>query len=236
MVKKLSQTGLYYIDSNTENQDVVRHARNKQFCVISLADGVSGCKEAKSGAEIASGAITNLLLKKGDYFLEFEQEQVAQLVLSHILFELKKCAENTAENIEEYSSTVASVLIDKKRNRMLCFNLGDGMIMASGRGKCRILSMPAESKNGYVTTTINAYKMVSVRMFDIEFVDSVVICSNGAWKQMFNKSRMKPEIFNLLVNNEYDRLKTFFTGKKCSDDCSFISLNIRQIERRKRIS
>ena len=111
--------GANHGDGAGENQDALCHAQNKEFCVISLADGVSTCREAKCGAEIASSAITNLLLKKGDYFLEFGNEQIAELALSHILYELKERAENDSQNLEDYSSTVASVLVDKKKNDRL---------------------------------------------------------------------------------------------------------------------
>ncbi len=234
MIKELSEMGTNHGDGTGENQDALCHAQNKDFCVISLADGVSTCKEAKCGAEIASRAITNLLLKKGDHFLEFGNEKIAELALSHILFELKQRAENDSQNLEDYSSTVASVLVDKRKKRILCFNLGDGIILAVGKGKCRVLAMPADSSSGCcVTTTKSATKMASVKIFDAKAVESIVICSDGAWKQMFDKNKLKPEVFSLLANNEYDGLMDFLVGQNCFDDYSFISLNMKQRNRRK---
>lgn len=234
MIKELSGVGTQHSDGDSENQDALFHAQNKHFCVISLADGVSTCREAKCGAKIASRAITNLLLKKGDYFLEFENKKIAELALSHILFELKQRADQDSQNLEDYSSTVASVLVDKKKKRILCFNLGDGIIMATGKGKCRVLAMPADSSLGCcVTTTQNAITMASVRMFDANAVESIVICSDGAWRQMFNKNRLKPEVLSLLANNEYDGLRSFLVEQNCFDDYSFISMNIQRRNRRK---
>lgn len=234
MIKELSRAGTHHSDGNGENQDALCHAQNKNFCVISLADGVSTCREAKCGAEIASRAITNLLLKKGDYFLEFENKKIAELALSHILFELKKRADHDSQKLEDYSSTVASVLVDKKKKRILCFNLGDGIIMATGKGKCRVLATPADSSSDCcVTTTQNAITMASVKMFDANAVDSIVICSDGAWRQMFNKNRLKPEVLSLLANNEYDGLESFLVEQNCFDDYSFISMNIQRRNRRK---
>lgn len=234
MIKKLSEMGVHHINEDGENQDALCHAQNRNYCVISLADGVSTCKEAKSGAEIASRAITNLLLKKGEYFLEFGNEQIAEFTLSHILFELKQHAVNDSKDIEEYSSTVAGVLVDKKKKRMLCFNLGDSIIIASGKGKCRVLAMPADSLSGCcVTTTKGAATMASVRLLDASSVESVVICSDGAWRQMYDKNKLKPEVSGLLANNEYDGLRDFLMGQKCFDDYSFISLDMRKKNRRR---
>lgn len=234
VIKGLSKMGVNHSRGMSENQDALCHAQNKKFCVASLADGVSTCMKAKCGADIASREITKLLLEKGDYFLELEKEQVAELVLSHILCEVKKQAEDDACDIEDYSSTVTSVLVDKRKKRILCFNLGDGIIMVVGKGKCRVLATPADSSSGCcVTTTKNATAMVSIKLFNAEEAESIVICSDGAWKKMFDKNKLKPEVFSMLANNEYDRLKDFLVEQNCFDDYSFISLNLQQRNRRK---
>ena len=230
----LNGIGTHHVDTNGENQDAVCYGHNKKYYVISLADGVTSCNEAKCGAETASKAITNLLLKKGDYFLEFENEQIAEFALSHVLYELSRKAKADSKDVEEYSSTISSVLFDKKHGKMLYFNLGDSIIVATGNGRCRVLAMPSDSSSGCcVTTTKNAKSMVSVKVIDTSCVESVVICSDGAWRQMFSKNKLKPEIANFLANNEYDGLKEFLIKQGCFDDYSFISLDIRQENRRK---
>lgn len=234
MIKKLSEAGKYHKETGEENQDVLCCAQNKKYSVISLADGVSTCQEAKKGAEIACRAITELFFKKADHFLEFDNELLTELVLSHILFELRRQAEADSGELADYSSTIASVLVDKRRERMLCFNLGDSIIMAAGMGSCRVLSKPADSSSGCcVTTTEGASSMASVNNFYTCDAETVILCSDGAWKQMFNKNRLKPEVFSMLSNNDYDRLKDFLSRQKCFDDYSFISMDIKQINRRR---
>ena len=234
MIKELSRMGTHHALTNGENQDVLCHGKSKSMCVISLADGVSTCKEAKRGASIASQAITNLFLKKGNHFLEFDDKQIAEFTVSHILWELNREASDSSQSILDYSSTVASVLVDKRKGKMLCFNLGDSIIIASGNGRCTVLCMPSDSSSGCcVTTTKRAEKRASVRLCDIGTMESVVICSDGAWREMFSKNRLKPEVSKLLLNNEYDELKDFLTSRSCFDDYSFISLDIRHKDRRK---
>ena len=234
MIKKLSEAGKYHNEMGEENQDVLCCAQNNKFSVISLADGVSACQEAKKGAEIACRAITELFFKKADHFLEFDRELLTELVLSHILFELRRQAEADSKDLADYSSTIESVLVDKRRERMLCFNLGDNIIMAAGMGKCRVLSMPADSSSGCcTTTTTGASSMASVNIFYTDGIESVVLCSDGAWKQMFNKNRLKPEVFSMISNNDYDRLKDFLSKQNCFDDYSFISMDIKQRNGRK---
>ena len=229
MIIEFSGTGAFHRDTNGENQDALFHAQNKEYCVISLADGVSTCKRAKTGAEIASRAITNLFFKKGPYFLEAEKKQISEFAVSHILYELKQQAEIDFSSVEDYSSTITSVLVDKVNKRILCFNIGDGIIIASRKGQCRILAMPSDSSRGCcVTTTKNVASMASVDMYDTSSIESIVICSDGAWKKMFDKNRLKPEIEKVLVNSEFDSLKSFLTEQKCYDDYSFISFRMQQ--------
>ena len=233
MIKELSRMGTYHTMADCENQDALCHGTSKGLCVISLADGVSTCREARRGAVIASQTITSLFLKKGTYFLKMEEAQIADLALSHILHELKQQALETSGDVTDFSSTVASVLVEKKRKRMLCFNLGDGIILASGNGRCKVLCMPSASSSGCcVTTTHRAEKMVAVKLCDIGSMDSVVICSDGAWREMFLKNRLRPEVERMIAGSEYDALKEFLISRNCFDDYSFISMDMRQKNRR----
>lgn len=225
MIKELSQMGSYHALTCGENQDALCHGKNRDFCVITLADGVSTCKQAKCGAAIASQSITNLFLKKGSYFLGFENDQIADFAISHIMSELKRHAEDTSCPVEEYSSTVASVLVDKRKNKILCLNLGDSVILAVDNRKCKVICMPADSSSGCcVTTTKRAANMATVKICDLGSMESIVICSDGAWREMFAKNRLKPEVAQMLISNEYDALRDYLNSQNCFDDYSFISL------------
>lgn len=225
----MSNIGTYHVKLNGENEDVVCYDSDKGKNVITLADGVSTCNEAKKGAEITSHAITNLFLKKGSFFLESDQKQVTKWALSHVLHELKRQADKDSKAIEEYSSTLSSVFVDEKNGKMLCFNLGDNIIFATGNGRCCVLAMPENSSDGCsVTTTKNASIMVTTKIIETSKIDAVIICSDGAWKQMYQKNKMKPEIHDLLVNHKFDDLKRYFQSRNSMDDCSFISMNLEQ--------
>ncbi len=229
LIKSFSEHGFHHAEMNQDNQDAVYYGNNKNFTVISLADGVSECLQSRTGAEIASRASTNLLLKHGDLFMELDNQKIAQIVISHVLYELRYIADQESKKIEDYSSTLACVLLDKRRNKILCMNLGDAIILASDPGNCKVLTMPYDSSEGCcVTTTYNAYLATVVNFFDTSSIDSVVICSDGAWKQMFQKNKLKYEVFALIAASKYDVLEQFLRRQKCFDDFSFISLDMKQ--------
>ncbi len=227
MIFKFTSKGEYHSEGNMDNQDVIQSGENDRFIVISLADGVSSCKRAKEGAELACREITSMLLKKGDYFLEFEPGQTAAFILSHIQYELKNKADEENADIEEYSSTLTSVLYDKEKKKLLFFNLGDGIILTANGSQCQVVSMPSDSTNGCcVTTTENAEKTVSVKVTDAGRLDSIIICSDGAWRQLFENGRLIPEAADDLKKGDFNDLKTFMEGKARYDDSSFISMDL----------
>ena len=234
MIHKMSQIGAFHADTGGDNQDVICYGETKNYHVISLADGVSACSRAKSGAIISSSATTNLFLKKGDHFLEFSENQIADLLLSHILFELNRQAKKDAKELEAYSSTISSVLVDKKNNRMLCVNLGDSIILGIGNDRCRVLAAPSDSSSGCCTTTTTAAAlMLTVRKMDSDPFDSVVICSDGAWRLMFTQNRLRSDISDWLKKQDYDSIKSFLLRQELYDDCTFISLALRNAKGRR---
>lgn len=220
--------GTYHAGTSGENQDVLYHGENSRFSVIALADGVSSCRMAKTGAEIAAHSLTGLLLRKGRFFFEIEKRQIAQITLSHIIFNLKKHSETTNEAVEEYSSTVAAVLVDKKSRMMMSYNLGDGMILAStDTDECHMISRPSDFVRGCcVTTTEGAENMVSVGITEISSIDSVTILSDGAWKEIYRLRNDPLVAKKLLSGNNSDELTGFFSETACFDDCSFISMKM----------
>lgn len=134
----------------------------------------------------------------------------------------------------DYSSTVASVLVDKRRDRMLCFGLGDSLILAVGQGRCCTLVLPdMAGATCCVTTTRNAAARTTVRTWDTAKIDHVVICSDGAWRPMFTGGRMRPEVEALLIEGDFDGLAAFLTRQNCFDDHSFVSLAIHPRSQRR---
>lgn len=235
MVREWSKAGAYHHNKSEENQDAVLYGANQRFSVIALADGVSSCREAKSGARIACEAVTELLLKKGGYFLEFEKEKRAEFAVSHILYKLKKKSQESGGSTEEYSSTIAGVLLDKKAEKLLILNLGDSLILTVKKGECLILSMPSDSASGCcVTTTENASLMVRTDVIDAAGLESILICSDGAWSHMFEKNVLRQEVKMAITGNDYDRLGRYLELQNGFDDYSFISIDLHDVNGGKR--
>lgn len=229
VVYKSSHIGRIHVDSKRDNEDYICIRQNNDRTVISLADGVSSCSEGKAGAEIACEAITHLLMKKGDLIMEYDDKQIAAITIGHITGELEKRVLATEKAVEEYSSTVSSVLYDEITGKILCFNLGDSMILSVSEDGYHIVVRPFESSEGCcVTTTINAQDAAEIRILDPSIAKAFIICSDGAWRHLFSGNRMKTEAVALIEANDFTGLEKYLNQQECEDDYSFVSLVINK--------
>lgn len=230
VIKQHSIIGTYHQEHDQDNQDVLCYSQDQHYSVISLADGVSTCSCAKRGAEIASQTITDLFLKNGARLFTLDDSQVSKAVLSRVMQELNEDADKIKAPVNEYASTLASVLIDKRTKKMLCFSVGDGIIMALKKDIIRVLAIPSDSRQGcIVTTTRDADLAATVKILDLDEMEAVIICSDGAWQEMFSHGRLKPEIREILCNHDFDNLSIYLKEMNTFDDHSFIAIDLMNI-------
>lgn len=227
VIYKASHIGRYHEMADGENQDYICTMQDDTSTVISLADGVSSCSMAKAGAEVAGEAVSKLLIRKGDMIMEYDSADIADITVTHIMQELERRARLDREEVEDYSSTIASVLYDRKNGRILCINLGDSIILATSGDDYQIVAVPFDSSEGCcVTTTRNSAMAATATIIDAGTIDSVIICSDGAWRHMFAGNRLKEEVCRILTSGDYAELSDYLSGQNCYDDYSFVAMNI----------
>lgn len=233
MIRVFSQKGKRHEQNGESNQDVVKSGRNGRFCVITLADGVSSCKKSEKGARIACAVTNRLMLGNGEYLGQCSGSDLASDIVYNVNFALQRQARRDAMPTEEYSSTLSSVLYDRLMNTLTIFSVGDSMILGVGKNGFRMLAMPSDSRDGTcVTTTRGASRQAVARTIDRDGIDAVWICSDGAWREMFEAGRMKRDVAKLFEQRNYQGLKDYFTQRHSSDDMSFIALDVTHTGRR----
>lgn len=231
----MSEAGSHHGYDNSNNQDAVIFKKNKEYCVMVLADGVSACNKSAEGARIVCNAVSEYLLAHGKRLIQMNRKYVAEYLLTYVMFKLNEIASETQIDVNEYSSTLAFVFADRRNGKMLYFSIGDSLIIAVRNSGCSIVAMPGDSRNGCcVTTTYNASVMAEVGVVDTDNINSVFICSDGAWHLMYKRNRMYESFKSLLINQEYVKLKDVLSSAERYDDCSFISADISDLRRGKR--
>ena len=224
MIYRYTKTGDAHAFRGTENQDALSGSDGENFAVLALADGISACPQAASGARTAANAAADLLEKRGWCFLDYMPENIAGIILSYSMQKLNETASVLAAPVREFASTLACIYLDKAQKKVVYFNLGDSMIITAHGSGCRVLAPPYRGEGSCCsTTTKNVLRTVKSGVADIAGTESVIIFSDGAWKEIYNRNTLRPEIFKLLTGNDFNRLESYLADREPADDCSFIA-------------
>lgn len=227
-MEMMSKTGTYHMQTHTENQDAVQSCAKGRLAGLFLADGMSACAQAGSGARRSCQAMKHLMMSKGDCLMDvFTETEIAELTLSHVQHELCLLAQREGNPVEDYASTLACAVLDRKTGRLLTLNLGDGLIAGVRRGELQILAMPDDTTDGCCgTITRNAAARTAVQVVDAAELDAVFVCSDGAWRELFDGTRLRAETARLLREGTCADLAEYLRQTEAFDDCSFVSMDL----------
>ena len=228
-----SQAGTYHGSDEKNNQDAMVSDSNERFAVIVLADGVSSCKKGGEGAKITVETVKELFLKHAERLFLMEDVSIKQVISSKIKDELKTQAEKDGIDYEEYASTLCAILVDKKQNKAMFTSIGDSLILGVKNQEVYIVTPPADSRNGIPTTVmtdLSYYKVGKLQPEKGELaVDSFIACSDGAWKELYRRGRLRPEVKEMIVKRDYKGVTEFLKDRHTADDCTFITLDSERV-------
>ena len=228
MISEYSKVGSYHSTQGLPNQDSVSSASNERYKAIVLADGVSTCPKAQTGAEIVSGTTALYLQKKAQILFDLNERAISARILDQVLELLEQQANKDAANVKDYSCTLSAALLDTQKQKLLCFNLGDGLILGSDGKQCYIYAHPASSSEGCSTVTTEfAAQEAETKVFDCSGMKQVYILSDGAWRLMTERNRLNPTIQTFLINGNIEKLKDYLDHASNVDDSSFISMKLQ---------
>lgn len=228
MIAEYSKTGSRHNRQGLPNQDSIRTAADDRYTAVALADGVSTCSMARTGAEIAAEAATMYLRRNGPMLFEMSEKGISGRILGQALENLEQQAEKDDLDVKEYSCTLSAALFDSQRRKMLCFNLGDALILGSDGNQCRVFAHPASTAEGCCTvTTKNAIREAETKILDCAGLKHVYIFSDGAWQLMAERNRLKPAIRLSLLSGNAVEIRSYLDQAANEDDASFITINLQ---------
>lgn len=228
-----SKIGKYHLRNEINNQDAFSMGSNDRFDSIVLADGVSSCKKSGQGAEITVDVVKKIFLENGEIIIKSDVKESSAAVLSVLSKELEKVAKLDNEDVKEYASTLAAVLIDRKTKNAFAMNLGDSMIIGIKGVDVNIVGMPCDSSMGIPSTITNLSNhftdSIKINSKDGAFrFDTYVLCSDGAWREMFNKGKLHNNVKYMLLKRDFNKLRNYLKERNTDDDCTFIALDIER--------
>lgn len=211
-ITTFSKKGIFHEQNNTENQDAVFSYEDDNICYIALADGATSCRNSKAGAEIACKCIKDFLINS-DIF-NFSADKLAYLVWEEIMFHIKNEASILNDTEKSFASTFAFTYLDKKSNRLVTYNLGDGAIyiLHNTSSEYELLSPPKRTDGVcMLIPNKNAYKSAEINIIE-NFNGEIFMCSDGLLDLM-----KKNDVSIEKIKENHD----IYTGM---DDFSFILL------------
>lgn len=209
----------------SRNQDVITHGQNDEYEVIALADGVSSCKKGKEGAEIACKTVSDIFLNCGRLFFNYSRKKTANIVLDEIKRNISIAAKHDNEPSDSYSSTICFVCLEKRTGKIISFQLGDSHIFLLSKDGCDAIN----AKGAYelcFTTYPDADEYTFIDIFHTDNIQGLLLCSDGAWKLLYNKNILNPEILHAIKHLNFEIFEAFLKNKNNTDDCSYILLNL----------
>lgn len=220
-----TRAGLYHEERGEENQDAVCWNRENGIAVLSLADGVSSCRRGGEGARIAAAVVRDELMKNREAYLQNTAVKRSGSLLSAVIRELENVSREEGILPEEYSSTMSGVLVDENIGKMYYCHLGDSMIMMIKNHTVQLIGRPDTSTDGTVcTTTQDAYEAFSEGIVSLDSVTSIMLCSDGIWREMYKRGHLIPGFRSILVADDIPKLIEYFETHEVIDDIGLIAV------------
>lgn len=187
-----------------------------------VADGVSSCKNSRKGAETTCKVTCDMLLDEFDYFFNSSSEKVSWLILNYVKKQLNILAKQSNQSFNSYASTLCFICIEKSNKKAITFTLGDSHLYLLNSDTAFLEDGIIDYKNNVVCATVteNAEKNAIVKFYDEFNFDGLIICTDGAWKTLFDYTNCNAE--NMWYINDIQTLFKILISEKIADDVTLL--------------
>lgn len=182
---------------------------------------MTACENSDKGAEIACESAAKIMLDEVDYIFRSDAEKIAHILISYIREKILQ----TDKNGLSYASTLSFVCINKKTKKVMTFELGDSCIYLIKQSDIVPVKPFCDTEDNYccATMTDGAQRQVKITFIDADEVDSVLICSDGAWKTMYvNGTDVDNRIKEAIIEINTDEIDRYFDETETTDDCTLL--------------
>lgn len=219
------KTGEYHLKNGLQNQDVVLCAESKKAKIIVIADGASSCENSKRGAELACGAISDIMLNETEYFFTSTKEKIAGLLITYVYRKLLMESKTKNETVESYSSTLSFVCFNKISGEIMTFVLGNSLIYSIQNGNMALFCNPKlfNDFKTYTTTTKGAASAAEIKIIPSAKKFQFLLATDGAWKTFYKNGVLSEKVECAVMDGS---IIGYLEKQQCKDDCSIVMMDI----------
>lgn len=163
----------------------------------------------------------------GNLFFDYSPEKTAFILLAEIKKQLSELSKKSNKPIESFASTLCFACLEKKTNRLMTFQLGDSNLYLISENGCRF-SLDEKAVPQAFTVYEDADEKAAVSVCAADGLNAVLLCSDGAWREFYEKGDFNKELYEALKRSDFFRLKSFLEERSCADDCSYILMNFNK--------
>ncbi len=231
--------GISHQQSELVCQDRTFILENEIFSIAALADGAGSYAHSEEGAELITQKICDWLVV--NYNEIFEDETLAiEKIENYIISQLTEYATNKGYELDDLSSTLLVVAIDKQNKTFMAIHIGDGVIGISRENELLLLS---DSQNGdspnmtFMTTSepLSQYIRIQYGQLTDDISGFMLLSDGGAHVLFAHKTKVFTMNANKIMNHSIsgqmnkELIESFtvdFLVPKCLvfDDCSIAIL------------
>ena len=224
-------TGACHRAENAMCQDVFANVEDSEYSLIALADGVSVCRNGRTGAERTLDALWDFIRIEGSRIFEYTPRKLSYLLLEHVRYFVELASVEEADGIDSFSSTLIFACAEKKTGRVVAGNLGDGGIWGFWDHALRVVSAPGRYANKtFVTTSKFAHKAMDLYYHHLSPGDSILLGSDGFVSALRRSSVL---LSGAMENFELEKLDQYLEEFPEADDCTYVAVRRpRQITER----
>ncbi len=222
LVYSNSTVGRFHRDKGIPNQDVIKFVESEDLTVAVLADGVSSAENGGDGAKTAVKTVAEFLMRNGNRFMLLEVDTAKTIIINEVLMALKQKAGD--RDIEEFASTLCFALFQKSSKKVMLFSLGDSNIYLFSEKACELFYSNNRGDTRF-TVSEDAESFANLTTFSAENCFGVMLCSDGAWRSMYQNGSMLPFLVKSSKTADFDVFCQHFENQNCDDDSSVLMMS-----------
>lgn len=183
--QSIVRAGRRHRQENAACEDVSLCIETQSICFYALADGQSGKRYCREGAQAVLRALAAYLERRTVPALLRSYGDEVQYALTRVIRRtIERLSEEYRTDGAEFSSTIVALAIDPQTGTYLSIHLGDGAIVGVRRDMEPVLLSPPEhtltGRCTWLTTSPDLLRHVRLGKGTAETVDRMVLATDGA--------------------------------------------------------
>lgn len=226
-------TGARHAARGEACEDVIYCSETPELVFCGLADGQSGRRHCREGAEAALQSIERYLHgRKIPALMRYEhKDEIQYEIIRGIRAGIMRLAEKKAVNKEELSSTILVFALHPPTGTYITIHLGDGVMI--GRRRDTFLHILSAPENGvtarytWLTTSDDALMHLRISFGNVRDYDRIFLFTDGASAVCRGRNISREGVRMLGRSGNAEEIMEYIRRSEPVDDAGYILIDLQ---------